>query len=96
MCYFGGDCGWACFWPIQVVFVVRGALCGVGTPLLSSNNFTQSLNENRVVGNGCNSYRIPWQSGMCYLGGDFGRVLFWLIQAVFVPGQPLCEVEIPS
>ena len=28
----GGDCGWACFWPIQVIFVVLEPLCGVGTP----------------------------------------------------------------
>ena len=36
----GGDCGWAYFWPIQVIFVVAAPLRGVGTPLLSSNNFT--------------------------------------------------------
>ena len=36
----GGDCGWACFWPIQDMFAVAEPLCGVGTPLLSSNNFT--------------------------------------------------------
>ena len=29
------------FWPIKAAFVVVGPLCGVGTPLLSSNNFTQ-------------------------------------------------------
>ena len=26
----GGDCDWACFWPIQVIFVVREPLFGVG------------------------------------------------------------------
>ena len=26
----GGVCGWACFWPIQVIFVVGELLCGVG------------------------------------------------------------------
>ena len=25
----GGDCGWASFWLIQVIFVVREPLCGV-------------------------------------------------------------------
>ena len=30
-----------CFWPIQDVFVVREPLCGVGTPLLSPDNFTR-------------------------------------------------------
>ena len=30
----GGDCGWACFWPIQVIFVVAAPLRGVGTPPL--------------------------------------------------------------
>ena len=37
----GVVCGWACFWPIQVIFVVGEPLCGVGTPVLSSNNFTR-------------------------------------------------------
>ena len=32
MCYFGGEFGWACFWPIHVIFVVGEPLCGVGTP----------------------------------------------------------------
>ena len=40
MCYFGGDFGWICFWPIQVVLVVGEPLRGVGNPL-GSNNFTQ-------------------------------------------------------
>ena len=31
-CYFAADFGRACFWPIQVVFVVREPLCGVETP----------------------------------------------------------------
>ena len=26
--------------------------------------FVESFNENEVVGNQCNSYRTPWQSGM--------------------------------
>ena len=29
----GGDCSWACFWPIQVVFAVAAPLCDVGTPI---------------------------------------------------------------
>ena len=29
----GGVCGWVCFWPIQVIFVVGEPLCGVGTPI---------------------------------------------------------------
>ena len=31
-CYIGGDFGWAFYWPIQAVFVVRELLCDVGTP----------------------------------------------------------------
>ena len=31
-CYFGADLDWACFLPIQVVFVAGEPLCGVGTP----------------------------------------------------------------
>ena len=27
-----GDFDWACFSPIQIIFVVRAPLCGVGTP----------------------------------------------------------------
>ena len=27
----GGDFGWACFWPIQHIFVVAEPLCDVGT-----------------------------------------------------------------
>ena len=27
----GWDCGWACFWPIQDIFVVAEPLCDVGT-----------------------------------------------------------------
>ena len=27
----GGDFGWACFWPIQDIFVVVEPLCDVGT-----------------------------------------------------------------
>ena len=45
MCCFGHDCGWACFMPNQVVFVVGGQLCGVGTAALNVGSF----NENRVV-----------------------------------------------
>ena len=30
-CYFGGDFGWACFWPIQDIFVVAEPLFCVGT-----------------------------------------------------------------
>ena len=30
--YFGGDCGWACFLQIKVVFVVAAPLCDVGAP----------------------------------------------------------------
>ena len=29
--YFGGDFGWAIFWPIQGIFVVVEPLCDVGT-----------------------------------------------------------------
>ena len=50
-----------------------------------------TVNENRVVGNQCNSYRILWQSGTCYFGGDFGWVCFWPIQAIFVVAEPLCD-----
>ena len=28
----GMDFDYACFWPIQVIFVVREPFCGVGTP----------------------------------------------------------------
>ena len=28
----GADFGWACFWPIQIIFVVGEPFCGVGTP----------------------------------------------------------------
>ena len=28
---FGGDFGWACFWPIQDIFVDAEPLCDVGT-----------------------------------------------------------------
>ena len=30
-CYFGGVCGWACFWPIQDTFLAAEPLCDVGT-----------------------------------------------------------------
>ena len=55
-----------------------------------------SFNENGVVGNQCNSCRIPWQSGTCYLGGDFGRACFWPIQEIFVVAEPLCDVGTSS
>ena len=45
---------------------------------------TNPVNENRVVGNRCNSCRIPWQSGTFYLGGDFRSRFFWPIQDIFV------------
>ena len=32
--------GWALFWLIQYVFVIREPLCDVGTPILSPYNFT--------------------------------------------------------
>ena len=38
--YFGGYCGWACFWSNQVIFYCRGATLWCRNPLLSSNNFT--------------------------------------------------------
>ena len=38
---FGGDFGWALFWPIQAVSMVGELLCDVGTPLLSPNKSTQ-------------------------------------------------------
>ena len=30
------------------------------------------------------------------LWGDFGWALFWPIQAVFVVGEPLCDIGTPS
>ena len=27
----GGDFRWACFWPIQDIFVVAGPVCDIGT-----------------------------------------------------------------
>ena len=98
MCYFRGDCGWAYFWPIQVIFVVAAPLCGVGTPLLSSNNFTQG-----------HSMKIEWlvidvtairspgrQSMMYYFWDEYGWACFWPIQVVFVVGETLCGVGTPS
>ena len=32
----------------------------------------------------------------CYFVGDFGLALFWETQAVFIGGEPLCDVGIPS
>ena len=32
----------------------------------------------------------------CYLGGDFGWALFWLIQAVYVVKEPFCDIGTPS
>ena len=30
--FHGGDFGFACFWPVQDIFVVAEPLCDVGTP----------------------------------------------------------------
>ena len=39
---------------------------------------------------------FPGRAECALLGGDFGWVLFWPIQAVFVVGEPLCGVRTPS
>ena len=44
----------------------------------------------------CNSCRIPWQSGTCYFGGDFGLASFRPIQVVFVIQEPPCDVGTSS
>ena len=44
-----------------------------------------------MVGCGCNSCRIPWQSGTCYFGSDFGWAIFWPIQDICVVAEPLCD-----
>ena len=95
-CYFGGDFGWACFWPIQDIFVVAEPLCGVGTPSWALVSLLGSFSENGVVGCRCDSYRIPWQSQTCYFGGVCGWACFWPIQVIFVVVEPLCGVGTPS
>ena len=94
-CYFGGDCGWACFWPIQASFVAREPLCDVGTPLELEKLYLGSFNEKTMVGCQCNSCRIPWQSRMCYFESDFGFAIFRPNQDIFVVGEPLCDVGTP-
>ena len=38
----------------------------------------------------------PLYIGTCYFGDDFGWALFWPIQAVFVVGEPFCDVGTAS
>ena len=38
--FFGSDFGWAIYWPIQAIFVVREPLCDQEPPL-EPNKFTQ-------------------------------------------------------
>ena len=79
-------------------FCGRGATLWCRNPLLSSNNYVYfgSFNENGVVGNRFKSYRIPWQSGTFYFGGDFGLACFWPIQDIFVVAEPLLDVGASS
>ena len=49
-----------------------------------------------MVGDQCNSYGIPWQSGMCNFGGGCGWACFWPIQDIFVAAEPLCDVGTSS
>ena len=49
-----------------------------------------------MVGNRYNRCRIPWQSGTCYFGGDFGWAVLWSIQATFAVAEPFCVVGTSS
>ena len=57
-----------------------------------------SFNENRLVGNRCNSYRIPLQSGTSYFGGYFGWACFLPFQDIYLwsLSEPLCDVGTSS
>ena len=68
----------------------------VGRVFGQFRSFLWPGSHNRVVGNRCNSYWIPWQSGTCCFGGDFGWACFWPIQDIFVVAEPLCDVGTSS
>ena len=72
----------------------RGTLWS-GNPSWAVKTLLWIFWQKRVVDYWCNSCRIPWQSGTCYFGVDFGWVLFWPIQCVFVFGEPFCGVGNP-
>ena len=97
MRYFGGDFGWAFFWPIQAIFVTGKPFCDVGTPILSPDNFTYGhlMKIEWLATDVTYSCRIPWQSGTWYFGGDIGWAFFLPIKAVFVDREPLCDVGTP-
>ena len=74
----------------------QGATLWRRNPLLITINFTYGhlLKIERLVTD-VTAVRSP-DIATFYLGGDFGWALFWLIQAVFVVGEPLCGVGTPS
>ena len=91
---FRGDFGR--FRPIQVIFVVREPLCDVReNPLLSPNNFTSGylMKTELLLAN-----ETPVGSPDRAKPDILGMILnvFWPIQAVWVEGEPLCAVGIPS
>ena len=71
------------FWAILGIFSRLGLLLRWGShfvtrkpPFEDWKPYLGPFDENRVVGNQCNSCRIPWQSRTCYFGEWFWLGVF--------------------
>ena len=85
------------FLAFQAVIVVGEPLCDVGTPFLSSNNFTQGhLLKTEWLISDVMAVGSPDRTKRAILGMIFARCFFWSIQATFVVGEPLCDLGTPS
>ena len=83
--------------PIEAVFVVGEPLCDIRTPSLSPNKFTQGqqlMKLKWLVAN-VTAVRSPDRTEHAIQEVIF-RGFFQPNQAVFVPGEPLCDVGTPS
>ena len=92
-CYFGGDCGWACFCPIEVIFVLGEPLCGVGTPSWALISLFRVIYWKESGWLPRKPLSDPLRGrNVLFWGKSLGWALFWPIHAVFVVGEPFCGV----
>ena len=77
--------------------MVGEPLCDVGTPLVSPNksSWVNLLKIKWVIAN-VTAVGSPNRAERAILGRILAGALFWIVQAVFVVREPLCDVGTSS